>query len=67
MTKPVIIQKTPFVSVEADIDDFLAEWQEQEDEDPTQEDYDEWAIEQMWAVLCSGGLYQDQIELMEDT
>ena len=36
-------------------------------ENPTQEDYDEWAVEQMWAVLCSGGLYMDDIELMEDT
>lgn len=65
MTKPAIIQKTPFVSVVADIEDFLADWQE--DENPTQEDYDEWAVEQMWAVLCSGGLYMDDIELMEDT
>jgi hypothetical protein len=64
MTKH-IIPKTPFVSVEADVNDFLAEWQE--DEDPTQEDYDEWAVEQMWAVLCSGGLYITSIEFMEDT
>lgn len=65
MSNPTIIQKTPFISVEADIDDFLDNWQE--DEDPTQEDYDEWAVEQMWAVLCSGGLGIDSIEFMEDT
>lgn len=65
MTNPTIIQKTPFISVEADIDDFLYNWQE--DEDPTQEDYDEWAVEQMWAVLCSGGFYIDSIRFMEDT
>ena len=65
MTKHNIIPKVPYVKCDADIDDFLSNWEE--DEDPTQEDYDEWAVEQMWAVLCSGGLYMDHIELMEDT
>lgn len=65
MTNPTIIQKTPFVSVEADVNDFLADWQE--DEDPTQEDYDEWAVKQMWAVLCNGGFYITSVGFMEDT
>jgi hypothetical protein len=65
MAEHNIIPKVAYVKCDADVDDFLADWQE--DENPTQEDYDEWAVEQMWAVLCSGGLYMDDIELMEDT
>lgn len=29
---------------------------------PTQEDYDEWLIEQFWALLCCGDIYKEDIK-----
>lgn len=38
-----IIPKTACIEIEGSIDDFYEEWEDlEEDEEPTQEDYDRW-------------------------
>lgn len=38
-----IIPKTAYIEIEGAIDDFYAEWEDlEQNEDPTQEDYDNW-------------------------
>lgn len=59
--------KAAFVEYESDtsIEDFLDYCENEDIIEPTQDDYDAWMKEQMWATLCGGCFYEDSIELRE--
>lgn len=62
MKNPTIIPKIAYVEYNESIDEFFEEWAGDNDEPPTQEDYDEWLIEQFWALLCCGDIYKEDIK-----
>lgn len=65
--KQEIYEKCAYVEVEGSIEDFLDFWEgNEEDKKPTQEDYDEWLKDQMWAALCSGCFLREQIQFTQE-
>lgn len=63
MKDPTIVQKIAYIEYNESIDEFFEEWQGNNDEPPNQKDYDEWVIEQLWAILCDGNIHKTDIEL----
>ena len=56
--------KIACVKCEHTVDEFLEEWKENEEKIPTQKDYDKWIKHQLFAILCSGGICEKDIELI---
>jgi hypothetical protein len=60
-----ITPKIAYVNTGSLVEDFLEEWEGNEDEAPTQTDYEEWLKHQLFATLCAGYITLDNIEVME--
>jgi hypothetical protein len=66
-TKTKLIPMVARIEVETTVEDFLEYWYDNNDDEPTQEDYEDYCFEYAEAHFVNNGTSNDDIVLVEKT